>query len=122
MTRRKLALFLVLGLVAAASALALPWTASPPKPGISAEDFQRLSLGMTLPEVKGILGEPGQLSPLTWTHWRENGGFIAISFDNPDGGLKYATANLRVPGVGRRYLSIGFEEPFLRRVRRWLGI
>jgi hypothetical protein len=72
MRRRKLRWMLAVGLVALVAAGALVLWPRPITPGLTQENFDRVQVGMTLPEVEGLLGHWSSLSmfgPLSyWTH------------------------------------------------------
>ena len=111
----------LIGILAILGLVAAQWL-SPWKPGISVNNFRRLTLGMTEAEVESILGRPGEfeLRSPHWKQWNENGTFISVGFGNHDGSLNCATANVSVPGSGRSLLVIP-EESIIDRSRRWLG-
>jgi len=91
-------------------------------PGVNAENFRRLRLGMTQAEVERIMGRPGEfeLKSQHWRQWKENGTFISVGFGNYDGTMNCASANVLVPGSGRYMLELP-EESVINDIRRWLG-
>lgn len=125
--RKRRRLLILLGLLGATSWLAflgvLLISHLTMSPGVNAENFRRLRLGMTQTEVERILGRPGEFEPKSphWQQWNENGTFISVCFGNHDGTLNGASANIAVPGSGRYLLELP-EKSVLNEIRRWLGL
>jgi hypothetical protein len=91
-----------------------------PTPGATWENFHRLRKGMSLSDVKALLGEPDEMLPIfTSKHWETNDIVIILSFDTDQRllqGLAH-TAYQRGP-----IKNIPDEVSFLDRIRRWLHL
>lgn len=121
--RKRWRVLMLLGLIGTMSWLAFVLNSHLTiNPGVNAENFRRLRLGMTQIEVERILGRPGEFQPKSphWQQWNENGTSISVGFGNHDGTLNCASANVSVPGSGRYLLEIP-EKSMINDIRRWLG-
>jgi len=122
--RKRRRLLILLGLIGSMALLAFVWLISDLTitPGVNAENFRRLRLGMTKTEVERILGRPGEFEAKSphWQQWSENGTFISVGFGNHDGTLNCASGNVSVPGSGRYLLELP-EKSVINDIRHWLG-
>jgi hypothetical protein len=101
-------------ILAACVCIALGVLALPPQPGVTKANFERIKEGMSLREVKGILGE----SFIDASPWRIHGN-IALSWSHTDGSLIIIHFNEERVFVREFYQS---TETFPEKVRRWLNL
>jgi hypothetical protein len=114
--RMVLAFGLVLGLGLASL---VAWHLLPPRPGVTPENFHRLRLGMTEPEVEAILGEPTVRG--CETDWGDEHCYVRILFRDgpPQGPYLLSEAQLETDNGRREYLP-SRDPSFWDRVRPWL--
>jgi hypothetical protein len=125
MRRRRLLLRAgVLALLGLAAGLAV-WLAYP-RPRVTPENFRRLRLGMTRPQVERILGPPHRAGAVVYSLlWEGDGVRVTLDFSEPGGGGTLDMGDLTFLRTGVREsvrlpASLGGddEETFLDRLRR----
>jgi hypothetical protein len=99
-----------------------------PRPCVTAENFRRLRLGMTRPQVERLLGPPRGAGAVDYSLvWEGDGVRITLDFSEPGGGGILGMGDLTFLRTGAREsvrlpASLGGddEETFLDRLRRLL--
>jgi hypothetical protein len=103
------------------------WLACP-RPAVTPENFRRLRLGMTRPQVERILGQPRGAGAVDCSLvWEGEGVRVTLDFAEPGGGGTLVTGDLTFLRSGAReavrlpaHLGGEDEETFLDRLRRLL--
>ena len=116
----------VLALLGLAAGLVV-WSAHP-RPRVTAENFRRLRLGMTRPQVERILGPPHRAGAVVYSLlWEGDGVRVTLDFSEPGGSGTLSMGDLTLLGTGamksvRLPTSLGGddEETFLDRLLRLL--
>ena len=117
MRRKRLLLWSFVAVGAVALGLLTVAVLTSPRPGVTEENYGRITYGMTLAEVQGLLGgEAEEWTPMgnTLVHtWRGDGLTVYVSFQD---GLVTQRARVK-DGQGENEVP---PEPFPARLRRLL--
>jgi hypothetical protein len=105
----------VLGLLALAGALATQWLVSL-RPGVTQANFERIHVGMTLPEVNNLLGSAGRkaINDPSFRIWEGEGVFVLVTLDESGCVATKSWNDLS------KFVNIR-EETFWDKLRRWVG-